>query len=322
MVIEVDNSHNCDWVMMLTAYFDETRAADWPTQSVRLAERLAAELQVEPTHFGISPAQPKPKGLRSDYSYRWLPKNVARLWDHLDEGNARVIEVMARSSASEYLIDSDFYLEVHSCLADCIRGLVYVQVASHLMKMRQIDTHRWFSTLIEELDRIADVRYGFVQPMTLSAMPSMFPIGVSGAGSSPAELMDIDTWVRNLRDHRLKARNLYWGNLITSSHCIANFAGATKEITDVVGADNVVILPEDKVFFTLPLPMEDLKGLGDNAPYRQMKERLAAVIRFMAQEAPADAMKTPLDLSGQPVGADTRIAIVNLGKLTPGRPHR
>ncbi|MDI7246515.1 MAG: hypothetical protein QME92_03445 [Bacillota bacterium] len=278
---------------------------------------------MELTHFGISPTHLKAKGLRSDYAYRWSAKNVARLRDYIDGGSVKSITMMARSPASAYLVDSSFSFGIHGHLSDHLpRGVVHVQVAPHLLTARQIHPFRWLNTLIEELDRMVDIRYGFAQPMTLGAVPCMFPIGISGGGSSPAEQLDICTWVKNQGNYRIEARNLYWGNLITSSHCIADFACATKEIADVVGADNVVILSEDKVFFTLPLPMEDLKGLGDNAPYRQMKERLAAVIRFMAQEAPTDGMKTPLDLSGQPAGADTRIAIVNLGKLTPGKPHR
>lgn len=276
---------NDSWVLTTALYFDAPRNDLWTQASLRFVRQLAERLGVTFSHFGIKLLERREGDLRGGYTYRWTPRNVERLEAAVSRGNLESLDLyFIENPKTDYMTHGPFGFLARFDPTVAPPGLIYLQLGPKLLGRWNNILHKEIYSIIQAFDGIADIRYGYVQPMALGKAPYVFPIGWSGAQTTRLEEKDNALWRRFQDDYRQQARNLYWGNLLTHEHYLLPFDTTLERIRDVVSADNVFTLSDDKVFFILPIGLESIENRDTCEHYHEMRGALEPYLRFMVPD--------------------------------------
>lgn len=273
------------WVLTMALYFDEVRSALWARQALCRLKEISYGLGVEFSHLGVEPLEPRSGDLRAGYAYRWTPKNVGRFEAMISSGNVRSFEVNSvENPKTDYLTHGPFGFLARFVSQDVPSGTVYLQLGPKLLTRWQGGLGEKLYSIVCGFEEIADIRYGYVQPMLLGKAPYIFPIGVGGPLTTRLEDKDNALWRRFAGDYRRQMRNLYWGNVVTHEHCLVPFDKALEGIRGAVSGENVRSLGGDKVFFTLPIDLENIEDRDHCERYHEIRKALEPYLRFMVPD--------------------------------------
>lgn len=273
------------WVLTMALYFDEARSALWAQQALRLAKEVACRIGVSFSHFSVRPLESRSSDLRAEYTYRWIPRNVGRFEALISSRNVKAFDVcFVENPKTDYVTHGPFGFLARLDPGDVPGGSVYLQLGPELLTRWQGNLKEGLYSVVRGFDEIADIRYGYVQPMSLAKAPYVFPIGGAGERTTRLEKRDNALWRRFASDYRRQMRNLYWGNVLTHEHCLLSFDEALERIRDVVSGENVCVLRGEKAFFILPVELEDIEDRDHCERYHEIRETLEPYLRFMVPD--------------------------------------
>lgn len=273
------------WVIVCAGYFDHVRDDSWASHIMLLGRELSQRLGVDFTHFGVEPRTSERGSLRQDYAYRWIPRSVTRLEELVLQRGLLGLELIALADPrNDYMIHGVLTLGVRTQRPYRPNGYVYSQVASNFLQRSGVGAAELCCRVLQRVERIADMRYGFIQPMILGKFPGGFVSGLGGSLTTPLEAHDNALWIRFHDNYDSEVRNLYWGNVITDKHCLRPFNETLEELRRIVGEENVLPLSEDKAFFILPIEMSEIENRDDCQRYHEIRQQVASFLRFMVPD--------------------------------------
>lgn len=269
-------------VIATALYFDAPRSHLWAQASLQFVKKIAGRLGVSFSRFGVEPLERQEGDLRGNHSYEWSPKNVEKLEAMVSKRRLESLEVeFVEDPGTDHITHGPFVFSVRFNPTSMPPGIAYLHLSVKLAEGLNDTLSKAFCDVIRRLNEIADIRYGFVQPMSLDKAPYVFVVGAAGPSSTHLERKDNALWRRFVGDYRRQMRNLYWGNLVTREHFLLPFENALERISDVVSAKNVFVLENGKAFFVLPIELRDIENRDDCGPYHAIRTALKPYLRFM-----------------------------------------
>lgn len=115
------------------------------------------------------------------------------------------------------------------------------------------------STVLFIESQSGETIYGYVLELANEKMPALYMQGISNIKLGKKEEGILYLWSTNLANCESKIIDIFWGNIISSKHIIGD--ETLKNIQEIVGAENVMLLTENIIWFNINESISDFEIL-------------------------------------------------------------
>jgi hypothetical protein len=236
----------------IVTYFQEWRVSDWSKRLKDLASEFASSLNIHFTHFSCN-YKGEASQLKKNKTYQFLGRNLTKL-DMVSKERELTTLCYVSSPKADVIHNTEV-----AVLGDSETGYrpyrrIYLEFPlSHIESYNHKAKAEFLFSLMEKIDEIADIQYGFIGTMEQDKLPGIYfgDIGVSTLASE--EDLNLQTWLTRRSSYASAIRSIYMANLLGRGHIgrIRDQSQFIKGLKALLGADHVRVLSSGKIYFDL-----------------------------------------------------------------------